>query len=78
MQTKLSPNGITAVLFDLDGTLRHSRPPFNQTLLNYTRSDWARPDSPRAAPERAALGACLLGTVARNAARSGNLRRFER
>ena len=45
MQTKLSPNGITAVLFDLDGTLRHSRPPFNQTLLDYAVQLGA-PDSP--------------------------------
>ena len=45
MQTKLSPNGITAVLFDLDGTLRHSRPPFNQTLLDYAVQLGA-PDAP--------------------------------
>ena len=35
MQRKLSPNGITAVLFDLDGTLRHSQPAYNQTILDY-------------------------------------------
>ena len=45
MQTKLSPNGITAVLFDLDGTLRHNRPSYNQTLFDYAVQLGA-PDSP--------------------------------
>mgnify|MGYP001025460580 FL=1 len=35
MHAKLSPNGITAVLFDLDGTLRHNQPSSNQTFFNY-------------------------------------------
>jgi HAD superfamily hydrolase (TIGR01549 family) len=35
MNKALSPNGIRAVLFDLDGTLRHNLPPFNQALLDY-------------------------------------------
>ena len=35
MHKRLSPNGITAVLFDLDGTLRHNLPPYNQALLDY-------------------------------------------
>ena len=35
MQPQLSPNGVTAILFDLDGTLRHNQPPYNQALLDY-------------------------------------------
>ena len=35
MQPQLSPNGVAAILFDLDGTLRHSRPPYNQALLDF-------------------------------------------
>jgi HAD superfamily hydrolase (TIGR01509 family) len=30
-----SPNGIRAVIFDLDGTLRHNRPSFNQACCDY-------------------------------------------
>lgn len=33
----LSTNGITTVLFDLDGTLRHNRPSFNQAFCDYMR-----------------------------------------
>jgi len=35
MQPKRSPNGVAAILFDLDGTLRHSIPSFNQAFLDY-------------------------------------------
>ena len=35
MQPQLSPNGVTAILFDLDGTLRHNLPPYNQALLDH-------------------------------------------
>jgi HAD superfamily hydrolase (TIGR01549 family) len=31
----LSRNGISTVLFDLDGTLRHNRPSFNQAFCDY-------------------------------------------
>jgi HAD superfamily hydrolase (TIGR01549 family) len=31
----LSPNGITTVLFDLDGTLRHSRPSYNEAFCDF-------------------------------------------
>lgn len=31
-----SPNGIRYILFDLDGTLRHSQPSFNQTFIDFT------------------------------------------
>lgn len=31
----LSPNGISTILFDLDGTLRHSRPSFTQTFIDF-------------------------------------------
>jgi HAD superfamily hydrolase (TIGR01662 family) len=31
----LSTNGITTILFDLDGTLRHNRPSFNQAFCDY-------------------------------------------
>ncbi|HJW90781.1 MAG TPA: HAD family hydrolase [Anaerolineales bacterium] len=30
-----SPNGITTILFDLDGTLRHSRPTMNQAFYKF-------------------------------------------
>ena len=30
----IASNGITGILFDLDGTLRHSRPSFNQVFFN--------------------------------------------
>ena len=30
-----SPNGISTILFDLDGTLRHSRPSFNQAFCDF-------------------------------------------
>jgi putative hydrolase of the HAD superfamily len=35
MQPQLSPNGVAAILFDLDGTLRHNLPPYNQALLDH-------------------------------------------
>jgi HAD superfamily hydrolase (TIGR01549 family) len=35
MRTILSPNGVAAILFDLDGTLRHSVPSFNQAFLDF-------------------------------------------
>jgi HAD superfamily hydrolase (TIGR01549 family) len=35
MHTQLSPNGVTAVLFDLDGTLRHNLPSSNHTFFDY-------------------------------------------
>lgn len=31
----LSPNGITTLLFDLDGTLRHNRPSYFQAFFNF-------------------------------------------
>ena len=34
MPKPLSPDGVAAVLFDLDGTLRHNLPPYNQALLD--------------------------------------------
>jgi HAD superfamily hydrolase (TIGR01509 family) len=34
MQWKLKPNGITAILFDLDGTLRHNLPSSNHTFFD--------------------------------------------
>lgn len=33
----LSPNGIRAILFDLDGTLRYSRPSYNQAFFEFAR-----------------------------------------
>jgi HAD superfamily hydrolase (TIGR01549 family) len=35
MPLKLSPNGVVAVLFDLDGTLRHNLPSYNQAIFDY-------------------------------------------
>jgi HAD superfamily hydrolase (TIGR01549 family) len=35
MHTQLSPNGVSAVLFDLDGTLRHNLPSSNHTFFDY-------------------------------------------
>jgi HAD superfamily hydrolase (TIGR01549 family) len=35
MRTKLSPNGVAAILFDLDGTLRHNRPSSNQAFFDF-------------------------------------------
>jgi len=35
MPTQLSPNGVSAVLFDLDGTLRHNLPSSNHTFFDY-------------------------------------------
>lgn len=34
----LSPNGITTILFDLDGTLRHSKPSSAEVFTNYVAS----------------------------------------
>jgi HAD superfamily hydrolase (TIGR01509 family) len=31
----LEPNGITSILFDLDGTLRHNRPSYFQSFFNF-------------------------------------------
>ncbi len=41
----LSTNGICAVLFDLDGTLRYNVPSHNQTFFDYA-ADLGAPDSP--------------------------------
>lgn len=41
----LSPNGIQAILFDLDGTLRHNRPLSVQVFLDYAVQNGAQ-DSP--------------------------------
>ncbi len=35
MHRSLSPNGIQAVFFDLDGTLRHDRPPSSKTFFDF-------------------------------------------
>ena len=32
-----SPNGVKNILFDLDGTLRHNRPSFNQAFFDFAR-----------------------------------------
>jgi HAD superfamily hydrolase (TIGR01549 family) len=47
-----SPNGITTILFDLDGTLRHSRPSMNQAFCKFA-AELGLPESPEGA--RAAL-----------------------
>jgi putative hydrolase of the HAD superfamily len=47
-----SPNGITTILFDLDGTLRHSRPTMNQAFCKLA-AELGLPES--AAGSRAAL-----------------------
>ncbi len=41
-----SPNGIKNVLFDLDGTLRHNRPSYNQAFFDFVR-EYGVPDDPR-------------------------------
>jgi len=45
MHKPLPPEGVAAVLFDLDGTLRHNLPPYNQALLDYAVQSGAA-DSP--------------------------------
>lgn len=40
-----SPNGIKNILFDLDGTLRHNRPSFNQAFFDFAR-ELGVPDDP--------------------------------
>jgi HAD superfamily hydrolase (TIGR01509 family) len=41
----LSKNGISTILFDLDGTLRHNRPSYNQAFCDYM-CQLGAPDSP--------------------------------
>jgi HAD superfamily hydrolase (TIGR01549 family) len=41
----LSPNGINAILFDLDGTLRHNRPSYYQAFFDFSTKAGAQ-DSP--------------------------------
>ena len=46
----LSPNGLRAILFDLDGTLRHNQPTFNQAFFDFA----AELGAPVTPPSRAA------------------------